>query len=140
MNSLTRQLHNQKTVTLPYTRVHAKLTLTHMWSGSQSDWVWPSRSSRSIPQLNTVTSLFDMPCGDPRCWNSFDGFRHAAIGIEPWGLRLGVGHNTDAADAETICEAVTHPTMRSVPVKSPEEQVAGMTLLSKSGLSYEMAQ
>ncbi|KQM85690.1 transposase [Sphingomonas sp. Leaf22] len=31
---------------------------------------------------------------------------------------------TDAADAEAICEAVTRPTMRFVPVKSPEQQAA----------------
>ncbi len=31
---------------------------------------------------------------------------------------------TDAADAEAICEAVTRPTMRLVPVKSLEQQAA----------------
>lgn len=31
---------------------------------------------------------------------------------------------TDAKDAEAICEAVTRPTMRFVPVKSPEQQAA----------------
>ena len=31
---------------------------------------------------------------------------------------------TDAADAEAICEAVRRPTMRYVPVKSPEQQAA----------------
>ena len=31
---------------------------------------------------------------------------------------------TDANDAEAICEAVTRPTMRWVPVKSPEQQAA----------------
>jgi transposase len=31
---------------------------------------------------------------------------------------------TDAADAEAICEAVARPTMRFVPVKSPEQQAA----------------
>jgi transposase len=31
---------------------------------------------------------------------------------------------TDANDAEAICEAVTRPTMRFVPVKSPEQQAA----------------
>lgn len=31
---------------------------------------------------------------------------------------------TDAADAEAICEAVMRPTMRFVPVKSPEQQAA----------------
>jgi transposase len=28
----------------------------------------------------------------------------------------------DAADAEAICEAVTHPTMQFVPMKSKEQQ------------------
>ncbi len=31
---------------------------------------------------------------------------------------------TDAADAEAVCEAVARPTMRFVPVKSPEQQAA----------------
>jgi transposase len=31
---------------------------------------------------------------------------------------------TDANDAEAICEAVTRPTMRFVPVKAPEQQAA----------------
>ena len=29
---------------------------------------------------------------------------------------------TDAADAEAICEAVTRPTMRFVPIKTPEQK------------------
>lgn len=33
---------------------------------------------------------------------------------------------TDAADAEAICEAVTRPTMRFVPVKTPEQQAVLM--------------
>jgi transposase len=31
-------------------------------------------------------------------------------------------HKNDAADAEAICEAATRPSMRFVPVKSPEQQ------------------
>ena len=31
---------------------------------------------------------------------------------------------TDAADAEAVCEAITRPTMRFVPVKSPDQQAA----------------
>jgi transposase len=31
---------------------------------------------------------------------------------------------TDVADAEAICEAVSRPTMRFVPVSSPEQQAA----------------
>jgi transposase len=38
----------------------------------------------------------------------------------------------DAADAEAICEAVTRPTMRFVPVKSPEQQSAAMLHRSRA--------
>lgn len=31
-------------------------------------------------------------------------------------------NKNDAADAEAICEAVTRPTMRFVPIKTPEQQ------------------
>lgn len=37
-------------------------------------------------------------------------------------------NNTDAADAEAICEAVSRPTMRFVPIKTPAEQAACMVL------------
>lgn len=40
-------------------------------------------------------------------------------------------NKTDAADAEAICEAVTRPTMRFVPIKSPEDQAAGMVLKTR---------
>jgi transposase len=39
----------------------------------------------------------------------------------------------DAADAEAICEAVTRPTMRFVPVKSPEQQ--SVMMLHRSGVT-----
>ncbi|ABC92978.1 putative insertion sequence transposase protein, IS1111A/IS1328/IS1533 family (plasmid) [Rhizobium etli CFN 42] len=47
-------------------------------------------------------------------------------------------HKNDATDAEAICEAVTRPTMRFVPVKSDEQQSVLMLhrvreLLSGSG-------
>lgn len=35
---------------------------------------------------------------------------------------------TDAADAAAICEAVARPTMRFVPIKTAEQQAAGMLL------------
>lgn len=38
----------------------------------------------------------------------------------------------DAVDAEAICEAVTRPTMRFVPVKSPEQQSAAMLHRSRA--------
>ena len=40
-------------------------------------------------------------------------------------------NKTDAADAEAICEAVTRPTMRFVPIKAPVEQAAGMVLKTR---------
>ncbi len=39
---------------------------------------------------------------------------------------------TDAADAEAICEALTRPTMRFVPVKSPEQQAILMVHRTRS--------
>lgn len=78
----------------------------------------------------------------------FSGLSPCLIGIEAcsgahyWARELtGLGHEvklmppayvkpyvkrgkTDAADAEAICEAVTRPTMRFVPVKSAERQGA----------------
>jgi transposase len=38
---------------------------------------------------------------------------------------------TDAADAEAICEAVTRPTMRFVPIKGAEQQAAGMVMKTR---------
>jgi transposase len=38
---------------------------------------------------------------------------------------------TDAADAEAICEAVTRPTMRFVPIKSEAQQAAGIALKTR---------
>src|ERR1700704_1066506 len=35
-------------------------------------------------------------------------------------------NKTDAADAEAICEAVRRPTMRFVPIKTAEQQAAGL--------------
>ena len=76
----------------------------------------------------------------------FASIEPCRIGIEAcatshfWALELGaLGHDVqlmppayvkpyvkrqknDAADAEAICEAVTRPTMRFVPIKTPEQQ------------------
>ena len=81
----------------------------------------------------------------------FKKLKSCVVGIEAcatshhWAREIGaLGHNVklmppkyvkayvkrqknDAADAEAICEAVQRPSMRFVPVKSPDEQ-AGMVL------------
>lgn len=41
-------------------------------------------------------------------------------------------NKTDMADAEAICEAVTRPTMRFVPVKTAEQQADDMILRRES--------
>jgi len=47
---------------------------------------------------------------------------------------------TDAADAEAICEAVTRPTMRFVPIKSVDQQAAGMLLRTRDLLIRQRSQ
>ncbi len=47
---------------------------------------------------------------------------------------------TDAADAEAICEAVTRPTMRFVPIKSVEQQAACMLLRTRELLIRQRSQ
>ena len=47
---------------------------------------------------------------------------------------------TDAADAEAICEAVTRPTMRFVPIKDVEQQAAGMLLRTRDLLVRQRSQ
>ena len=49
-------------------------------------------------------------------------------------------NKTDAADAETICEAVTRPTMRYVPVKTAEQQADGMVLRTREMLMRQRSQ
>ena len=47
---------------------------------------------------------------------------------------------TDAADAEAICEAVTRPTMRFVPIKTADQQAAGMVLKTRDLLVRQRSQ
>lgn len=72
-------------------------------------------------------------CGSAHYWaNAIGEFGHTLRLMPPAYVKPYVKRNkTDAADAEAICEAVTRPTMRFVPVKSPEEQAAGMVLKTR---------
>lgn len=47
---------------------------------------------------------------------------------------------TDAGDAEAISEAVTHKTMRFVPIKSADQQVAAMVLKTRALLLRQQTQ
>ncbi|KSV71966.1 transposase IS110 [Sinorhizobium sp. GL2] len=72
-------------------------------------------------------------CGSAHYWaNAISKFGHTVRLMPPAYVKPYVKRNkTDAADAEAICEAVMRPTMRFVPVKSPEEQAAGMVLKTR---------
>jgi transposase len=63
-------------------------------------------------------------CGSAHYWaRKLQGFRHTVRLMAPQFVKPYVKTNkNDAADAEAICEAVTRPTMRFVPVKHVEQQ------------------
>ena len=63
-------------------------------------------------------------CGGAHSWaQRLMEYGHTVKLMAPQFVRPYVKTNkTDARDAEAICEAVTRPTMRFVPVKTPEQQ------------------
>jgi transposase len=67
-------------------------------------------------------------CGTAHYWaRRIAAFGHEVKLLPPSYVKPYVKRGkTDAADAEAICEAVTRPSMRAVPVKSAEQQSALM--------------
>lgn len=63
-------------------------------------------------------------CGSAHSWaRKLQGFGHTVKLMAPQFVKPYVKTNkNDAADAEAICEAVTRPNMRFVPIKSVEQQ------------------
>jgi len=63
-------------------------------------------------------------CGSAHFWaRKLASFGHDVRLMAPQFVKPYVkGSKTDAADAEAICEAVSRPNMRFVPVKDPEQQ------------------
>ena len=60
---------------------------------------------------------------------------HEVVLLPPQYVKPYVKRNkNDAADAEAICEAMSRPTMRFVPVKTPEQQAALMLAGTRDGL------
>jgi transposase len=72
-------------------------------------------------------------CGSAHYWaQAIQSLGHTVRMMPPAYVKAYVKRNkTDAADAEAICEAVTRPTMRFVPIKSSAEQAAGMVLKTR---------
>ncbi|EFO28714.1 transposase for insertion sequence element [Roseibium sp. TrichSKD4] len=81
-------------------------------------------------------------CASAHYWASeIRKFGHTVRLMPPVYVKPYVKRNkTDAADAEAICEAVTRPTMRFVPVKSREEQAAGIVLKTRELLVRQRSQ
>ena len=63
-------------------------------------------------------------CGSAHHWaRKLQGFGHSVRLISPQFVKPYVKSNkNDAADAEAICEALTRPNMRFVPIKTVEQQ------------------
>ncbi len=65
-------------------------------------------------------------CGTGHGWaREIAGLGHEVRLLPPTYVKASVKRGkTDAADAEAICEAVTRPDIRAVPIKTPEQQAA----------------
>jgi transposase len=75
-------------------------------------------------------------CGASHYWaRELGAMGHEVVLLPPQYVKPYVkrGKN-DAADAEAICEAMSRPTMRFVPVKSQEQQAAQMLIGARAGL------
>jgi transposase len=110
--------------------------------------IWPRTFSKFTLLMRSAMWLSEGRCVARSFYPSLQICRLCLVGMEACGTAhhwarelIKLGHDvrqmpaayvkpyvkrgkTDAADAEAICEAVTRPTMRFVPVKSPEQQAA----------------
>jgi transposase len=75
-------------------------------------------------------------CGAAHYWaRELQALGHEAVLLPPQYVKPFVKRNkNDAADAEAICEAMSRPTMRFVPVKTPEQQAALMLTGTRDAL------
>jgi transposase len=75
-------------------------------------------------------------CGAAHHWaRELIALGHKVVLLPPQYVKAYVKRNkNDAADAEAICEAMSRPTMRFVPVKSVEQQAALMLAGRRDGL------
>jgi len=69
----------------------------------------------------------------------FEGFGHTVRLMSPPFVKPYVKSNkNDAADAEVICEAVSRPNMRFVPIKGVEQQAMHCPYRFKTDQAYRL--
>src|SRR5690242_20726755 len=75
-------------------------------------------------------------CGGAHYWaRELRALGHEVVLLPPQYVKPYVKRNkNDAADAEAICEAMSRPTMRFVPVKTAEQQAALMLVGTRDAL------
>jgi transposase len=94
------------------------------------------RSDMSSYFANLETCLIGMEaCGSAHHWaRKLQGFGHTVKLMSPQFVKPYVKTNkNDMADAEAICEAVSRPNMRYVPVKTVEQQAILSVHRARSG-------
>lgn len=81
-------------------------------------------------------------CASSHYWaREIAALGHDVRMIPPIYVKAYVKRNkTDAADAEAICEAVTRPSMRFVPIKTADQQAATMILKTRDLLVRQRSQ
>jgi transposase len=81
-------------------------------------------------------------CGAAHYWaRELQALGHEVVLLPPQYVKPYVKRNkNDAADAEAICEAMSRPTMRFVPVKTAEQQAALMLVGTRDALVRRRAQ
>ncbi|MGY3413132.1 transposase [Bradyrhizobium sp. GM5.1] len=102
------------------------------------------RRSQVLPFFRSLPAcLVGMEaCASAHHWaREIAALGHAVRMMPPAYVKPYVKRNkTDVADAEAICEAVTRPTMRFVPVKTAEQQAASMILRTRELLMRQRSQ
>jgi transposase len=81
-------------------------------------------------------------CGAAHHWaRELSALGHEAVLLPPQYVKPYVKRNkNDAADAEAICEAMSRPTMRFVPMKTAEQQAALMLAGTRDALTRRRTQ
>ena len=81
-------------------------------------------------------------CGGSHYWaRELKALGHEVVLLPPQYVKAYVKRNkNDAADAEAICEAMSRPTMRFVPIKASEQQAALMLAGTRDGLTRRRTQ